>query len=173
MLFKLSGAALIISASSKIGFDYALSLKKRVEQLHDLKLGILALSAEISFRKTPLYEALSKSADSMHSQAKTILKLAGKFLSENNGTTAKEAIIKSIEQVKDELSLKTEDYSILKSFAALLGTSDLDNQTINIQNTQKKLDIIIKKAEEERDKHTKLYSLGGVMAGLLITVLFL
>lgn len=173
MLFKLFGAILIICASSKIGFDFAACLTKRVEQLQDIKLGLSSILTEISFRGTPLAEALLKGAEIMHSQAKDIFTSASKKLSSISCITAKEAFLTAIEDFEGDTALKKDDFTVLRGFAGLLGTSDLANQTANIEITQKKLDSLTQQAELQRDKYTKLFRSCGVLAGLLITVLFL
>lgn len=173
MLFKLIGAALIICACSKIGFDFASCLSKRVEQLQDIKLGLSAILTEISFRGTPLAEALKKSADIMHTRSKVIFLLSSAMLESDHVITAKEAILAAIENHSEDSSLKDEDFTVLKGFAGLIGTSDLANEIANIEITQQKYDNLIRHAEQQRDKYAKLYRSSGVLAGLLITVLFI
>ena len=77
------------------------------------------------------------------------------------------------EEALDEsnTNLTKEDKYVLKSLSKLLGQTDVDGQTSQIEITQKFLETQIKEAEDERRKNEKLYSKLGTTIGLAIVII--
>ena len=68
-------------------------------------------------------------------------------------------------------NLNKQDKYVLKTLSKLLGQTDVDGQTSQIEITQKFLETQIKEAEEEKKKNEKLYSKLGTTIGLAIVVI--
>ena len=66
---------------------------------------------------------------------------------------------------------KKQDKNVLKSLSKLLGQTDIEGQTSQIEITQKFLETQIKQAEEEKRKNEKLYSKLGTTIGLAIVII--
>ena len=77
------------------------------------------------------------------------------------------------EKALDEANtnLKKEDMQVLKNLSKLLGQTDLEGQTSQIEITQVFLDTQIKQATEEKQKNEKLYSKLGTIIGLTIVII--
>ena len=70
-----------------------------------------------------------------------------------------------------DTNLKKEDKQVLKNLSKLLGQTDLEGQTSQIEITQVFLENQIKQAREERQKNEKLYSRLGTIIGLTIVII--
>ena len=68
-------------------------------------------------------------------------------------------------------NLKTEDKQVLKNLSKLLGQTDIEGQTSQIEITQAFLETQIQEAEEEKQKNEKLYSRLGIIIGLTIVII--
>ena len=84
--------------------------------------------------------------------------------------TANIAWEKAIEESQNN-NLSKEDKHVLKTLSKLLGRTDVDGQTSQIEITQKFLETQIKEAQEQKEKNEKLYSKLGTTIGLVIVII--
>ena len=84
-------------------------------------------------------------------------------------TTANIAWEEALEEVYSNLN--DEDIYTLKNLSKLLGQTDIQGQTSQIDITQKFLETQIKEAVEEKQKNEKLYSKLGTTIGLAIVII--
>ncbi|MDR0406091.1 MAG: stage III sporulation protein AB [Clostridiales bacterium] len=172
MLIKLIGGAVIILCAAKIGFDEAGKYGKRVRELRELQVALVALKGEISFCRTPLAEALTKTARRLKTPAGEVFLAAGGGL-KDGAATVKEAWDGAISAARKNLSLNGDDLDILSAFGGLLGMSDAAGQLENIELTSAKLSAREAEAEREEQRFAKLYRSLGVIGGIFLAVLFL
>ena len=72
---------------------------------------------------------------------------------------------------ESENNLTKEDRYVLKTLSKLLGQTDMEGQTSQIEITQKFLETQLKEAQEQREKNEKLYSKLGTTIGLAIVII--
>ena len=85
-----------------------------------------------------------------------------------NQTTANLAWEQAIEETST--NLKEEDKHTLKTLSKLLGQTDAEGQTSQIEITEKFLESQIKEAAEEKQKNEILYTRLGTILGLAIVI---
>ena len=68
-------------------------------------------------------------------------------------------------------SLTKEDKHVLKTLSKLLGQTDVEGQTSQIEITQKFLETQLQEAQEQRIRNEKLYSKLGTTIGLAIVII--
>ncbi len=68
-------------------------------------------------------------------------------------------------------SMTIEDKQILKSLGKLLGKTDIDGQISQIEIVETFINTQIEKAENEKNKNSKMYKTLGVVLGLVIVII--
>jgi len=173
MLTKLIGSAIVVCASSKIGYDAGNRYTRRVKEIRAFQSGLWTLQSEISFCRTMLAEALEKSSTLIQTVASDVFLNSSENLKNCSGITAKEAWAKALFDNQKKLSIGADELSILSSFGGLLGASDASGQISNIELTIAKLGVCERQAVEDEKKLTKLYRSLGVIAGVFIAIIFM
>jgi len=169
MIIKFLGAAVLISATSFIGFSLAANCSKRPRSLRELQSLLQMLENEISYLSNLLSEAFYRIYEGTNSETAILFNEAAKNLG-TNGVTADAAWEKAIEENYEKLSLNKEDKAILLTFGKMLGNSDLEGQLSNIKLISSQLKLQELKAEEMKQKNEKMYRSLGVLSGLAIAI---
>ena len=172
MILRLLGCALIMLCAAKIGFDEAARYGKRVLEIRDFQTALLALKGEISFCRTPLAEALSKTGERLKTPVAEIFKKTAEGL-RSHSVTAQEAWDGAVRAAKPRLALKADDIYIISMFGKLLGVSDAAGQLDNIELTSERLSRCETQAAEDERKLSKLYRSLGVIGGAFLAILFI
>ncbi len=170
MIIKIIGAAVLIGATSLIGFSLAADCSKRPRTLRELQALLQMLENEISYLSNLLSEAFNRIYEGSNSEAAILFKAAAENLG-TSGVTADEAWEKAVEDNCSKLSLNKEDKTILETFGKMLGNSDLEGQLNNIRLITSQLKLQELKAEEMRRKNERMYRSLGVLSGLAIAIL--
>ena len=173
MLLKIIAASATIAACTKIGFDFAGRLTRRERELQGVILGLNLLETEITFRATPLGDALISAAKGTCGEERDIFVKCGEELNKKNGTTASEAWRGATREARARLAMKDEDVEILESLAPGFGGADAANQMSAICHVKKRLEDARIRACEEEGKFTKMYRSAGVLIGVFVVVMFL
>lgn len=171
MIIKFIGAAILIGATSLIGFLMAAECSKRPRALRELQSMLQMLENEISYLSNLLSEAFNRIYDGANFNTAIIFREAAKYLG-TDGYTADLAWEKAIVENYGKLSLNSEDKTILLAFGKMLGNSDLEGQLNNIRLISSQLKLQEIKAEEMKKKNEKMYRSLGVLSGLAIAIIF-
>ena len=172
MGLKLLGCVLVIGASTMMGYLVAEKYSKRPAELRTLQAALQMLELEIAFSVNALPEAFERIAQSLPENIGMLFAHASELLKERTGIPAKKAWRLALKKAYDHLHLEKQDREILITFGNSLGCSDKDNQIKNIHLACSKLAMEEKKAEVLRQKNEKMYKSLGVLAGILIALLF-
>ena len=157
---------LIFLASSGIGILYSKKYTNREKELKEMKNALSLFKTKLRYTYETVPEIFTQIAEKVKEPIASIFYTAANNMQE---TLASDAWIDAIE--KSENNLKEEDKTILKDLGKLLGQTDVDGQTSQIEITQKFLETQIKEAEDERRKNEKLYSKLGTTIGLAIVII--
>ena len=138
----------------------------RVIELEEMKNALNMLQSKIKFTYEPIpviFEEISQNTSSKIGQVFTLAK------EKMNVNTASIAWNQAIDESENELT--KEDKYVLKTLSKLLGQTDVEGQTSQIEITQKFLESQLKEAQEQREKNEKLYSKLGTTIGLAIVII--
>lgn len=169
-MIKIVGIALIVIASSKIGFVFASRLDKRRKNLIDFKDALSFIEGEISFGKSSPAQAFLNFSNCRKGMVSDFFLYMYKRLSEDK-LTVSGACENAFGKYEWKMCITKEDVKILTDFFARLGKSDAKNEMKNIYNTTVKLNGQIGAAQNECDTSCKMYKSGGILVGMLIAVL--
>jgi len=158
---KLSGCLLIIVTSTMIGFKLSGKLKTRCDFLRAFLDFLCNLEANIRFNGDDIFSLIENSINNC---------LLDVFKNENS---SKEFWQENLNKIPSFYGLKNEDYTLLKSFGAVLGTTDIAGQISHIQLYKNLIETQLLKAEKDYSSKSKLYKVISFYAGSAIVLMII
>jgi stage III sporulation protein AB len=172
-MLKIIGCMFIIFSSSCIGYLFGTSFSLRVREIKLLRMTLQMLETEITYSNTPLPYAFEYTSAKCQKPLSPVFSMMAQNLRERRFNSVGDAFENALNKNKDMLSLKKEDYDVLKSFGFSLGSSDSEGQEKSFKLVIKQLEQQEMKAEEIRCKSEKMYKSLGLLAGLAVTIILL
>lgn len=169
-MIKLIGSALVILATSAIGFRLARAYRERPREVQLLIEALRMLRADIEYTATPLPQALANVAVRLAKPVSVLLGMTAEALSRSD-VTVDEALAAGIEACKPLAHLQEADYKALSVFGRTLGTSDLAHQSQQFEATLAQLETMQKEAEDAKRRFERMWQYIGVLSGLFIVIL--
>lgn len=166
IIFKYIILFIILLSSSLIGKFLSKKYVYRLQELEEMKnaLNLFKTKAKFTYEPIPtIFEEISKNT------TQNISYIFNSAKEKMQTVTANIAWEQALEE--SDTNLKKEDKQVLKNLSKLLGQTDLEGQTSQIEITQVFLENQIKQAREERQKNEKLYSRLGTIIGLTIVII--
>lgn len=156
---------LILVTSSMIGKFLSKKYVYRLEELEEMQNALNILKTKIKFTYEPIPEIFEEISNNTNKNIGNIFKKAKEKMNYNSANIAWEEAIE-----ETDTNLKEEDKHTLKMLSKLLGQTDVEGQTSQIEITEKFLETQIKVATEEKQKNEKLYTRLGTIMGLAIVI---
>ena len=138
----------------------------RLEELEEMKNALNIFKTKIKFTYEPIPQIFEEIYKNTNENVGKIFKLAKENMINNSASIAWE---KAVDE--SATNLKKEDKYIIKGLSKLLGQTDAEGQTSQIEITLTFLETQIKDAIQERQKNEKLYSRLGTIIGLTIVII--
>ncbi len=157
----------ILVICSLIGKYLSKKYVLRVHQLEEMKNALNMFRSKIKFTYEPIPEIFEEIANNTNRSVGQVFQLAKEKMKTKTAQIAWE------EATEESLNnyLTKEDKQVLKTLSKLLGQTDIEGQTSQIEITQKFLETQIKEAQEQKEKNEKLYSKLGTTIGLAIVII--
>lgn len=157
---------LILLSSTLIGKFLAKKYVHRLEELEEMRNALNIFKSKIKFTYEPIPEIFNEISKNTSRNIGKIFTLTNEKMKDKTANIAwEEAIDETI------TNLKNEDKQVLKTLSKLLGQTDVEGQTSQIEITENFLETQIKQAGEEKQKNEKLYSKLGTVIGLVIVII--
>lgn len=160
--------AMIFGISTIIGILFSQKYEKRVIQLKEFKSALIMLKAKIQYTYEPLKEIFDDIAKRTNSNVKKTFEKACDYMDSEEASFSWNNAIQNT-----QLEITKEDKNTLFELGKMLGKTDVNGQTSQIDLTIAFLDIQIEKAEKEMDKNSKLYKTLGAITGIGIVIILL
>ena len=138
----------------------------RVNELEEMKNALNMFQSKIKFTYEPIPEIFEEIAQNTSRSIGEVFRSAKEKMKINTANIAWEEAIE-----ESQNNLTKEDRYVLKTLSKLLGQTDVDGQTSQIEITQKFLETQLKEAQEQKEKNEKLYSKLGTTIGLAIVII--
>ena len=157
----------ILVICSLIGKYLSKKYVLRVHQLEEMKNALNMFRSKIKFTYEPIPEIFEEIANNTNRSVGQVFQLAKEKMKTKTAQIAWE------EATEESLNnyLTKEDKQVLKTLSKLLGQTDIEGQTSQIEITQKFLETQIKEPQEQKEKNEKLYSKLGTTIGLAIVII--
>ena len=157
---------LILITTSILGKCLAKRYCNRLKELEEMRTALNIFKSKINFTYSPIPEIFEEISQNLKGNIGRIFKVSKEKMENNTANIAWE---EAIEEVASNLN--DEDKYTLKTLSKLLGQTDVEGQTSQIDITQKFLEAQIKEASEQKQKNEKLYSKLGTTIGLVIVII--
>lgn len=168
---RLLGAALVVAGCGALGFIGAARLDGRVRDLDELAAGLAALGRELGWALTPLPQALEAAARTARGPAADFFARCGKGAGRADSAPFWDVWRSELDRAP--LRLDREDRAVLNRLGPVLGRYDGDSQRLALEETSAGLRALRARAEEDRRRLGRVYSVLGVSSGLLLAILLL
>ncbi len=172
-MIKLMCGFVIVMGCGYIGITMASRLDKEVEQTDRFISALRFLESEISMNGRVLSEAAAGVSRLWDGVVADIFGQAARELEELRGEKVGEVWSRAVEQNRERLCLSESSMTIVKDFAALLGSGTRELERDNINAACDKLKIARDEAAAKAKKNGAVYRSLGFACGILITVLLL
>ncbi|SDC04378.1 stage III sporulation protein SpoIIIAB [Shouchella lonarensis] len=169
---KWLGACFIVLCTTLYGFHKAKALRERPQQLRQLQVALRSLEAEIMFGQTPLAEASERIAAQLSEPLSQFFLQFSCKLQEKHVTVAT-AWMESLDETLRETALKQSEREVLRQFGTTLGTTDRTQQQKQLKLAQVHLERDELEAKDLQVRYEKMTKMLGILAGLLLVILFL
>lgn len=157
---------IILVACSLIGRYLSKKYVMRVKELEEMKNALNMFESKIKFTYEPIPEIFEEISQNTNRSVGQVFQLAKQKMQNKIANIAWEEAID-----ESQNNLTKEDNYVLKTLSKLLGQTDVEGQTSQIQITQKFLETQLKQAQEQKEKNEKLYSKLGTTIGLAIVII--
>lgn len=166
---KISGICLVLLCTTSIGIAAARALGRRVGELETGLAVLGALESELSYRMTPLDEAVER-LETLDSLATAAYLPACASLC-RQGIPFPRAWRRAVTEQHGELL--PDDVSILAGLSDTLGQCDLAGQLAHVEQAKAQLFVCLEDARARFSSHGKLYRTMGLLSGAFIVIVFI
>lgn len=173
MLAKVVGFSLIVSVTGWVGLQKAFQLSRRTRAIRQMRMDIDFLEKEISYARNPLEEALKRTAYISSEPVKGFYERVSQVLREDLSTPAWEAWKQGINYLCEQQVFTAEDLAIIELIGTRIGTSDASDQIRMLRQAGAELKMQEEKSRQQEDSEKKLWSYGGFLVGLIISILMI
>ncbi len=161
-LIKAFAAVITVLGAAGIGVSYAEKLNERQKYSDEIISDTKRLCDEISIYKTPLVDAIVKTAER-----------GGEFYKEisdkvTSNTDFKRAVIRTLDMAKIQKKITGNQYKLINGLFQRLGEGTVLEQETVIEEFLKSYIIENEEIREERSKGQKLYKIIGTASGLAL-----
>lgn len=171
MLFKISGACLVIIAGSALGFQMARRYSERPQQIRQFISCLSTLQSYIVYAALPLNEALRCCAEGLEGIVGDIFRRTGELMSDNPVLSPEDAFAAAQAEYRRQLTFQKAEQELIKLFSAHLGMLNRDEQGKKLCLIQEQLESIVQEAQQMRDSNVKMYRYLGVCGSLAIVIM--
>ncbi len=172
MVIRLLGAALVVTAAGTMGALGALNLRRRAAALEGLIVSLELMENEICSRLTPMADVLDMLSRSAPEAVRGFYRRAAGRMSAI-GRCSFYAIWHGAVGESRELRLRPEEVQCLSELGLCLGRYDVREQAEAIGRVRRRLEVFLKRAEEESARDGKLHAAFGLVSGLFAAVILL
>lgn len=170
---KTLGIVLIMTGFGSWGLNQARRIRKRVEQLQNLRLALNFLQKEITYIHTPLPQALKRTEQFSVYPVSVLFQEAACSLEERQGNTAREAWRKGMQNLSSHSELSPADLELLAALGYQIGMSDATEQERVLLLVQEELKILEEEAIKACESGQKLWSYTGFVLGAVVVLLLI
>lgn len=168
MSLKWIGALLIIAGCGGFGFQMAWSVGKEIKAFRQLVSFLDFLSCELSYRMTPLPDAIRMA---LPSQTGCIKSVMTKLVEELDSQIAPDVASCMSASVGKVPNIPASVRSVLLEFGSLCGNFDLDGQQQGLQYIKQLCQNTLEQLEANRVQRTRSYQTLGLCAGAALAIL--
>ena len=170
---KISGAILIITATALLGFLYSQEMKKRVENLYEIRKILAMLQGEMKYHKVPVAEVFRGMETHVSVEFQEFFIRSAEKLEESFGKTIQEIWLECCNLFLKDISLWKEDRLEFQRLGEILGYLDVATQSAGLEVYGQKLGLRIQQCSQELESRQRLIRCLGIAGGILVVIFFI
>ncbi len=169
---RILGAVLVVFSTAAIGYGGVKRLRERVRNLEGVIAALDVMESEICSHLTPMREVLEMLSNDAPGQSRKLFENVAEGMCALGRCSFYSIWREGVENTK-ELLLKPEETETLSELGLCLGRYDVREQAEVISRIRRRLEIFLKRAEEERERDTKMHAFFGIAAGLFAVIILI
>lgn len=162
---KLIGSLMLIVATTCVGINEFLLIKKRISYLEQMLTFIDRLMTEIRYLASPVFEIM----ETMKEREELPILIREIFAQD---ISFSDTITNTDESIFQKYGLKKGDIDQLKGFLNELGRSDINGQIANCRLYKTQIEYELELVRRDVEKKGKMYLSLGLISGLTVALLF-
>ncbi len=167
----LAGAACVLAGSTGWGLLVARQLRRRPVELAALEAALELLRTEITYARSPLPEALRRSARGVGGPAARLLAGAAAALQHGGGEGGAAAWDAALAEAEPRSAWAPADIRALQDLGRALGVSDAEDQARHIALCVGRLKSGATQAEVLAERHARMWTYLGCLGGMALVLL--
>ncbi len=171
-MLKCLGLLLVVGSASAVGFGFAGSVHRQLEQMRQMLTAIAYIKAEISYRMTPLEEIFTALASDISGAVGAFFAACAKRMQKERTSGMQDVFCLAMRDVQ-ALRLPREAHGALVSLALVLGKFDVEGQCRALDLAAERMEKTIHELEENRHERCRSYRTIGICAGFAAAVILL
>lgn len=171
-MIRFLGAALVICATGTMGALGVITLRRRVCVLEGLIVSLQLMESEICSRMTPMREVLDMLSATAPPRVRGLYRRAAEGMSAL-GQCSFYTIWKNAVAMSYELALRPDEAQTLSELGLCLGRYDVREQAEAIGQLRRRLELLLRRAEAERDRDSRLHAFFGIASGIFAVIILL
>lgn len=157
-----------------LGYIKSQKYSCRVVNLQSFLDGMEVLKDEISYRKTPLPQALEQVAfEKSDNACKSLFEKVSEKLTKGGNMDFNKCWSETVTEIKENGCLDDEEVRILRELGNGLGGTDIYGQSAVIERGCRQLESQLKLAVEEKNTKGKMYKGLGAAVGLALVIILI
>lgn len=163
--------ALILYASTMVGFTISRNYSERPRQLQNLLTGVQMLLTEIVYAATPLSTALWHISRALESPIANFFSKTAQGIEEH--MSSKRAWDDAMDALNHQSALLAPDLDVMKYLGDVLGTSDREDQQRHLLVAARRLEGLYQTAQEEARRNETMWKYLGILCGVVVVIIIL
>ncbi len=172
-MLRLIGIALLMTGSIGTGWRIKEKLKTNLENLYQMRQILQMFQNEIEYSKAPLPEACGRVGSRTREPYQKAFFTIREEMRTNNGEPFWAIWERQMGDCMESLSIDKEDKRVFLDFGNCVGFMDGKMQAKAVGQYMHKLDISIKRMEEEMADKCKVIMSLSIMGGLMLVIVLL
>lgn len=171
-MIRYIGAALVICATGSMGVLGAMGLRRRAAAIEGIIVSLELMESEICSRMTPMRDVLELLSATAPVRVRGLFRRATESMSAI-GRCSFFSLWRSAVESSRELRLRPDEIQTLSELGLCLGRYDVKEQAEAISRVRRRMELYLKRAEEERDRDGKLHAIFGIISGLFAVIILI
>lgn len=172
-MLRLIGIVFLMCGSFGVGWSLRTRMKDNLNALYQIRQIFKMLQNEIIYSKAPLPEACRRIGSKIKAPYKDAFEEIYEKMTVNNGCSFNDVWKQSMEKCLKGLALSEEDKKVCMDFGDCAGYMDGKMQAESIEQYMHRLDLSVKKLEEDMTNKSKVVMSLSVMGGLLVAIILI
>ncbi len=148
-------------------------LRQRVRQLQLFQQSLKLLATEVAYAHSILAVAFLRVSRQTSFPVEEIYSTAARMLDSGQDLSARQAWSSALNQISGKTCFTEKDLEVIGSLGVSLGESRKEGQLTQIELILKRLEFVLREAQEDKARNEKMWRFLGLTGGAALVILLL